>query len=63
MPEDLGVNGAIDTITVNMKNLNGPLHPDRKNITSHDMIADVSAKELEDLGNPIDYFNIYKKKM
>ena len=46
-----------------MKNLNGPLHSDRKVITSHDMIADVSAKELEELGNPIDYFNIYKRKM
>ena len=32
-------------------------------LTSHELISNPTDAELKDLGNPIDYFNIYKRKM
>ena len=48
---------------IDMKKLNGPLQSNRQVLTAHDMVADPKPEELENLANPIDYFNIYKNKM
>ena len=50
-------------IQIDMKQLNGSLKPNRQVLAATDMIADPKPEELENLGNPIDYFNIYKNKM
>jgi hypothetical protein len=48
---------------LNKKNLYGGAHPDRKSLAVNLMIADPDQMELDELGNPIDYFSIYKRKM
>ena len=47
-------------IKVNTKALNGGTHPDRHALTINEMIIDPEHTDLEELSNPIDYFNIYK---
>lgn len=50
-------------IQVNTKALNGGAHPDRHVLALNEMIVDPGNTDLEQLSNPIDYFNIYKQKM
>ena len=50
-------------IKVNTKALNGGARPDRHTLTINEMIVDPENTDLEELSNPIDYFNIYKQKM
>ena len=47
-------------IKVNAKALNGGAHPERHALTINEMIVDPENVDLEELSNPIDYFNIYK---
>ena len=48
---------------VDKKLINGPIREDRQAITVQQMIADPEPKDLQVLGNSIDYFNLYKNKM
>jgi hypothetical protein len=45
---------------VNAKALNGGMNPERSALTINEMIVDPENMDLEELSNPIDYFNIYK---
>jgi hypothetical protein len=49
--------------TVNHKYLNGGAHPDKRSLAMNQIIIDPDKLELDELGNPLDYFNIYKRKM
>ena len=50
-------------VGINKKNLHGGAHPDRKSLAVNEMISDPRPVELDELGNPVDYFGIYKRKM
>jgi hypothetical protein len=50
-------------IKINKKNLYGGGHPDKRTINVNQIISDPDSNELDELGNPMDYFNIYKRKM
>jgi hypothetical protein len=47
-------------MVINKKNLHGGAHPDRKPLQINSMIADPNEQELDEMGNPLDYFSIYK---
>jgi hypothetical protein len=48
---------------VNLKRLNGGSDPDKRVLTMNEMIVDPADMDLDEVGNPIDYFNIYKRKL
>lgn len=50
-------------MAVNLKRLNGGSDPDKRVLTMNEMIVDPADIDLDEVGNPIDYFNIYKRKL
>ena len=48
---------------MNLKRLNGGSDPDKRVLAMNEMIVDPAEMDLDEVGNPIDYFNIYKRKM
>jgi hypothetical protein len=50
-------------VSINKKNLYGGANPDRRMLNVNSLALDPLGEELDELGNPIDYFNIYKRKM
>lgn len=50
-------------VSINKKNLYGGANPDRRILNVNSLALDPLGEELDELGNPIDYFNIYKRKM
>jgi hypothetical protein len=47
-------------IVINKKHLHGGAHPDRMPLQVNTIIPDPNDQELDEMGNPLDYFSIYK---
>lgn len=63
LPNDAISGATLSSVAINQKRLNGSIHQDRQAITVQQLMPDVEKRELEALGNSIDYFNLYKNKM
>ena len=61
--QDVVKQGQNIGVSINKKNLYGGGNPDRRMLVVSSPTLDPLGEELDELGNPIDYFNIYKRKM